>query len=674
MKKYFNLQIILSILVISVICLIFKTWIFSGISSSGDFEYYSLQRIKDIQTLGIWDAARGGLGASVLPSLWLESFTTSTIKLSLLIGWEAYIRFFWYLPFIFFSFISTTVLFKTIFKNNYLSSIAGLLYCVNTYSLMMTAGGQMGIALSYAISPLVYYFFIKLLDNLSLRNSIKFGLIFALVSLLDIRIGYMVTVSIFILSCVSIGNLCHSIKSALLFIILVPLAIILGIHAFWLLPALFSGKDALSQLGDIYTSASAVKFFSFATFENAISLLHPNWPENIFGKVGFMKPEFLFLPILAFTSLFFIKGLKGSREKTYLMFFALLGLLGAFLAKGANDPFGGIYLWMFDHIPGFVMFRDPTKWYSLIVISYSVLIPFTIWKIYEWLKTKNKLAVKSKIFNTSNLFLLVILFCLFYLMMPAILGQLTGTFKSTKVPQDYIKFEQFLNSQNNFSRTFWVPSLQRFGFYSNNHPAISAKDFFKSTNNSQIINELRKNEVLLQESGVKYVIVPFDSQSEIYLKDRKYDQKAYLETLRDVKSIDYLKNVGDFGKIGVFAVSNPKDHFWSSDPTLSVGYKFVNPGKYKVEVNNAKKGDVLIFSETYDKNWVAKNSQFTIRSSKFAGRFNSFVLPVSGSYSLDVYYALQKYVDLGEVVSGGTLILTVGFLIVLYFKKDKLRI
>ena len=35
---------------------------------------------------------------------------------------------------------------------------------------------------------------------------------------------------------------------------------------------------------------------------HALSLLHPNWPENLFGKVYFLQPEFLILPILAFSA------------------------------------------------------------------------------------------------------------------------------------------------------------------------------------------------------------------------------------------------------------------------------------------------------------------------------------------------------------------------------------
>lgn len=375
------------IFILVIFSIIFKTWLFSFAISAGDFEYYSLQRIIDIMPFGIWDPTRTGLGASVLPYLWLESYTSSTIKLSLILGWGVYIKLFWYIPFLLFSFTSSLILFRFLFKNNFLFSLASLIYTANTYSLMMVSGGQMGIALSYSLAPFVYYFYIKLLNTLSLKNSTVFGLVFALVSLLDIRIGYMLSIAIILYSLISFRVLLKNIRSTLFFVILIPLSIIIGIHFFWLFPAIFSAKEAILQLGDIYTSLEAVKYFSFATMENSFGLLHPNWPENIFGKVGFMKPEYLILPIITYSSLFFINK-EEARIKKYLIFFISLGLLGIFLAKGSNEPFGNLYIWLFDNIPGFVMFRDPTKWYSLIAVSYSILIPYSIFKIFEYLKNK----------------------------------------------------------------------------------------------------------------------------------------------------------------------------------------------------------------------------------------------------------------------------------------------
>ncbi|PIR79698.1 MAG: hypothetical protein COU25_04025 [Candidatus Levybacteria bacterium CG10_big_fil_rev_8_21_14_0_10_35_13] len=353
----------------------------------------------------------------------------------------------------------------------------------------------------------------------------------------------------------------------------------------------------------------------------------------------------------------------------------MLGLLGAFLAKGANEPFGEIYLWLFNHVPGFVLFRDPTKWYTLIALSYSMLIPFTIFKAYELLKSPQKFQIsnfKNQFFNFQNLFLILTSLFLILLIRPAFLGQLSGTFKSVQIPKEYVRLEQFLSSQESFFRTLWVPTQQRFSYYSAKHPAVPAQNFFKTVEYSQIIKKIKtsEGEKLLQEAGVKYVVVPYDSQGEIFLKDRKYNNGIYQKTINEVKQISYLKHANGFGKIAVFEVSNPKDHFWTTSKSLTLKYKYISPVEYKLEIKNARKGDIIIFSESYDVSWIAQSSKFKVQSSKFDNKFNSFVLPADGDYNLKVYYTPQDYVNIGMVISGLTLVLILGALI--YFKKRKI--
>jgi hypothetical protein len=86
-------------------------------------------------------------------------------------------------------------------------------------------------------------------------------------------------------------------------------------------------------------------------------------------------------------------------------------------------------------------------------------------------------------------------------------------------------------------------------------------------------------------------------------------------------------------------------------------------------IKNAKKGDLIVFSESYDSKWIAENTQFKIQSSKFDDRFDSFILPQDGDYSLKVYYTPQDYVNIGLVISVGTLIVSLFTLLILLFKK-----
>lgn len=621
-----------------------------------------------------WDSFfNNGLGVSAIGTLWISTYLSFTSLFATLgFSWSAITIIFWLLPSIIGSFLSAYILSKVFFKHHILMRVlSGVIYAVNTYFLLVVGGGQLGVALAYAIAPFVLYRFIVLIENTKLSFSIIAGICGAIVLLFDPRIAYIIFLSVLLYAIFAFSSFKQKDNRAtlayfLLRVFVLPLLIIIFLHAFWILPLLIFHQNPVQSFGVAYTSTDAIKFFSFAKFENSISLLHPNWPENIFGRTYFMKPEFLLLPLFAFASLFFVSK-KNQKEGRYILFFSVLAIIGAFLAKGVNDPFGGISLWMFGNVPGFIVFRDPTKWYTLVAISYSILIPFTVWKIHEWLKLRNK------IFNLQNLFLTVVVLYLLFLLRPVFLGQLVGVFKAVKAPDDYTKLERFLSSQQTFSRTFWVPAVQRFGLNSSLHPAVSARNFLKSVDNAQILNALKTSELSLQESGVKYVIVPYDSQGEIFLKDRKYNTEIYKKTINDVKQIPYLKQVDGFGKIAVFEIHTPaggsKDHFWSPNQNLNIQYRFINPTKYEVDIQNAQKGDLLVFSESYDKNWQASNPEFKVQSLEFEKRLNSFVLPEDGSYSLEIYYRPQDWVNIGLAISSLTLISVITFLIWVYKKR-----
>ncbi|MDO8658559.1 MAG: hypothetical protein Q7K55_07485 [Candidatus Levybacteria bacterium] len=471
------------------------------------------------------------------------------------------------------------------------------------------------------------------------------------------------------------------------------------LNLFWIFPLISDKSAFVSGLGPAYTSSGITKFLSFAFLENSFSLLQPNWPENVFGKVYFMRPEFIILPIIAYASLFFINSKfthstsSGQSSKSQLavknynnngtmkqlssekiLFFALLGLIGAFLAKGAKEPFGDIYLWMFNHFPGFSMFRDPTKWYLLVAISYSVLIPYSIWNVYEKIKSCAKFSIfnfkfllKSKIFNFQNLFLLLVICYLLFLIQPAMLGKLTGTFKNHEIPQEYVKSKDVLAKDKQFYRTLWLPKFQRFGFYSNNHPAISSEEFFGTASVSGILKQLNEPGIQkkLGETAIKYIIVPLDSESEIFLDDRKYDKRKYESITFELDKLHWLKKVNDLGQLKVYELDDLQDKFFilsSQKFSTQLKYKMINPSLYELNIKNGQKGETIIFSEKYNKNWILNDKNFSVESKPYKNIMNSFLLPRSGDYKVSVFYKPQKYAEAGMVLSLSTIVVIIALL------------
>lgn len=394
---------------------IFTSWFKTSPLSAGDWHYFFTSSLRGfVPGVWAWDFSYGnGTGGNDIFLLGLNSYFLNGSFLFLTIfhfPWWLTERLMWYLPFFAISAFSSYFLHKTFFSTNKLGILTVVIVLANTYTLMLIGGGQVGVAIAFSFAPLVVALYGRLVSAFKTEKassmitafSILAGVAVGLQIVFDLRIAYITLIAVFLFLVFSLFKI---ISFKRLSYVGATFLIALLLNAFWILPQGIIHKNPLQEMGSAYTTAGAVSYFSFAKFENAIGLLHPNWPENIFGKVGFMRPEFLFLPILAFSSLLFINRKRETEkemrlprpslgrlamtdETNYILYFALLGLVGVFLAKGSNDPFGGIYLWMFDHVPGFVMFRDPTKWYLLIVMSYSMLIPYSVGKIYDLLKRR----------------------------------------------------------------------------------------------------------------------------------------------------------------------------------------------------------------------------------------------------------------------------------------------
>lgn len=679
---------------------IFKTWFLSGFISSGDFLPLTLPFVIYPFVWG-WNTAIGGMGGVVSPFSWLHFILVIPPFLLEKIGFaQIWIQKIGYLyPLLIILFCFPVILYKQIFPTGKKAFLSTFIYSLNTYILMIIGGGQIFIAFSYAIVPIIFSlcFVIKKASMRSnnkltlFKLSLFLGILLSFQAMLDLRIAYVTFVLLFLFILFEIFLKFREEKKSLsmffplIYGLIVPMAITGAFHAYWIIPSLLIHVSPLNQLGDIYSSSGAVKFFSFARFENTLSLLHPNWPENIFGKVYFMRAEFLLLPIIAFSSLLFIKK-ENKDTREYILFFSLLAILGAFLAKGANEPFGGLYLFLFEHVPGFLMFRDPTKWYVLIAISYSILIPFSIDAIYNLISNfkktkiidfKFKINNKSKIINLQNIFLILTVSYFMFLIRPALSESLSGMFEASYIPNEYSSLRKFLSNQPDFFRTLWLPQVQRYGYYSDNHRTLTADQFFGFNKADKIYKELNEKVVQekVRESAIKYIIVPYDSGGEIFVKDRKYNEKEYRETIDMLREINWIQEIKGFGGIAVFEVLNPQKHFFVNNPKIfkkstHVLYSLVNLTKYKIELNNVRSGELLVFSETYDKNWKFKitNSNYEIKSRNYKS-LNSFVIPKEGNFKGEVYYEAQKWGDLGILISAISTLAVVGSISILKIKQ-----
>src|SRR5258708_325339 len=508
----------LYVIVVIAIGIIFHNWFNLLPVSSGDLGFfYKEQIIQYFNPPFMWETFRNvGFGGDSFLHQGVYLYNLPLGILGKYFDYGLAERVLWFYPILLVGFLTPIILARTlkVFPSQFYP-LASFIYLLNTYFFMIMGGGQLTVVQAYITIPLVFAVFIAAVHARAIYKILLISILFSLLVSFDFRFAYMFFLVAFlyaIFTCFYLTSISEFLTIGKKYILIAfsSFFVTLATQAYWVLPFLTNSGKASGISGDAYTSPAAVKYLSFAQFENTVSLLHPYWPVNIFGKISFMKPEFLLLPIISFSALFFIRSKIKSQifnnnvsayqsNNQIIIFFVLVGLVGAFLAKGANAPFGQVYLWMFTHIPGFVMFRDPTKWYTLIAISYSILVPFTISKIFDFLIAQPKFQIlnlkfqiksKNHIFNFHNLFVIFITLFLFFLIRQAILGKVGGTLKPITVPKEYIDYKNFLIHDNNFFRVLWVPTMHRFTFYSDTHPAIPGKDFFNTYTQYGVITSL----------------------------------------------------------------------------------------------------------------------------------------------------------------------------------------
>ncbi len=331
-----------------------------------------------------------------------------------------------------------------------------LFYLTNSYFLLLFDGGQISLTLVYAISPLVLYFFLKIMEDHLFKYKLYLALSFLLVSILDIRFIYVLAIIIFLSFIFNLyfeesSKRLRLTKEVFISAIVTSLVLIF-FHIYWLLPLILL---KFPQLPQTYERVAQVDFLSFSSVGHSMLLQQPHWYKNIFGQISSLRAEFIFIPILVF-----LAPLLRKRDKV-VGFWLIIACVGIFLGKGSNEPFGQIYPWLFTHIPGFSLFRDPTKFFILICLAYSILLAITIQEI------------KFK----KNIFLTFSLIYLLWLMRPVYLGQMTGLLSFPVYWHEYSKLAEYLRDDKDYSRVFWIPTKAPLGYASNIHPQVEASRF-----------------------------------------------------------------------------------------------------------------------------------------------------------------------------------------------------
>jgi len=456
-----------------------------------------------------------------------------------------------------------------------------ILYLCNTYFILLLDGGQLPIALAYALLPLAYLKIILSFDG-KLKDKLFAALLLVLVGIFDIRFVYLLSI-IVALHFVFIAKLSRFKNTFVTAFTLLMVFVLLNFY--WILPFVVGHQAALPLS---YQNAEQLSFLNFTSLGHSMALIQPHWYKNVFGNVSQLNMWFLIIPMLVFATPIIVKRNKN------IKFWLIIALLGIFLSKGSNPPVGGVYTWLFSKLPGFSFFRDSTKFFTLTGLSYSVLFGFGIDVITK--RVGNKFRPIP-----------YLAFCIYLLIIisPVWMGKMTGTFSLPAHQNEYEKVKKYLEKDSDFGRVMWVSNKTSLGFSSPIHSSLeSSRMFSKRPFATGVVGSYETNNFLREAPymgdlfdvyGISYIAYPYPDERRVELKpDNVHYYYSFLDQLTHLPWIEE-KIVNE--PVAVLKTKTTQDRFFVAPNAYNViGSDKILEDLHRIENFDLSK-NALLFSE-----------------------------------------------------------------------------
>ena len=521
---------------------------------------------------------------------------------------------------------SSYLLIEKITKSRIAAFVGSLVYVFNSAALLYDTG-ILTVSMAFALFPIILLFFIKTLEEKSYRFATITALLSFVATWYEVRAFYIIAwvlvfYALYHTLVMEEIRIRQFVENGLLTFF--TFAIIGLLNSYWILSILHVGS--LNPTGVVGRGLFGVGYMNL---QEALAFFHPFWTggaPSLF-KVMPIPPYFWAIPVAAFAGAFL------QRRNRIIPFFGLVSLLGILLTKQESQPFPGLYIWLYDHLPGFGVFRESSMFYILIALGYSVLIGSLVeWLWYNW--TKIRWQVYGK-FVLTTLIAIVFLWNTKFL----ITGAAGSLFVPRHIPRDYQVLKDFVLNQPGYFRTYWLPQISRWGIYTNNHPEISGVDAVQSdwkfladyqqSGNSQpgqdqIVSILNKpySEQLFDSASIKYVIVPLQdtANDDNFYVNYGNSRGFYLQTLDNIPWLRRI-NIGTnqlaiyenkgfqphvtavAGATTLSKLTNPALSFAKMQVPKNISYMTESPTEQSVGVNGASRPFVLNFSESFNSDW-----------------------------------------------------------------------
>lgn len=641
----------------------------------------------------------------------------------------------WYFTYLFIPSLAFFLFLKELFypnKRKYLMSfIAAVFYVYNLYYLQQIF--DQAITLSYIFAPLILFLILRgLRTGKLLLHSILIGLLsffYSPVNPNSYLVGVIIIISLVVLLAAKyLIKKDYSRLYKLLKISLLGGLSSLLVGAYILVPDYYylSANASKIQTGsaDWLTGVSkTTSFFNVLRLAGAWDW-YEKWNGEYYAPYAQVYTQNIFFIILSIIpAVLAFLGLIYSKN-SWKYFFAYLSIIGIVLAMGSHQPTGGIYIFLYNHLPGFWIFRSP--WYKFsvfIVFGFAGLIAL-------YAENLTKKFSEKKILITLTAFFILLAFPLFLGTRFTKPSQRHGNLASLQViiPDYVFETAKWFNQKEGNERILMVPqiaweSTSYNWSYGNlfpplytllkNNPILflpydrqgpgtellkAAKLSLYNPDSTPSANYLAflNTRYLVNQKDFSYfyfrapesaesVEKLINSQKE-FLKMESfgnwdiYETKKFLPKIYTSGKILKLNSLFEAG--GLDLSSNPafvlrneenSDLEEEFNSKTQIIYKQITPAFYRISVKTDEPF-YLIFSESFDKNWILDFSQDQKYNHFLVNSFaNGYSVKKVGEYEIGLKYQPQTFFNKGFTISFYSIITLLILLAILMIKEKMLK-
>lgn len=707
LKRNLGLTLIYLILIV-----VFYRWFLPGSFLNGDTWLLQNQNISYTNAPFLWKGFHD-LGVYYVDTPFLIiNFIASLPTMLFGLEFNSFsIKVLFFYPYLILAPLGSYLLTKKLTKSDIGSLISALVYTINTPNMIGFAMGHINTVTAYAFLPLILHYTISFFeDRANVRNVTLVNTLFLVCAVYDIRIAYLsfLCFCILLLYKVSFQGLNH-LRGAFLLFGTVSATILVS-NLFWIIPSLFSANSL--QSNPILNRP--VFGGQFLNILYPLAFFHPYWTPKEIAIFTTQKIPIIFygIPVLS------IMGLCLNRKDKYILFFLILLIIGVILTKQYNPPFSIVYKALFDHLPGFKLFREPTKFYYIVGLAYSVIVGFVVsFLARRKLKVLLILAILSLIFLT------------YFIAKPVFTGEAKTLFVPVQTYDiSYQRLNALLTQENKgkYFRILWIPTASSLSVIKDTMPHLHLELIQSSWKNileamyqtefKEVLDLLNLPEMdeILDLYSVRYIVLP---KKHTVIEDDFFYWYGKRETFQDrLDKITYLKKINlEDKEIDLYENTEYYPHLFTTQNILQLGektefkevkYDFISPVEYRTELMLSNKKTYINITDSYHPDWglyignfhwtdifIPQNntlddkyhikneiglSSFLLDPSYIKTHIDpkNYTLEKDGSVNLKItlYFRPQAYMYLGMLISGVFLASVEASLLYYFFLKQRQRL